>query len=80
MRRGRAREQEIPLFVEGGNNRRERTIYTSEKGYISLECKREERAETQREEGVRSTSDDVVVPTKVVRGASEEQYGMENGD
>lgn len=35
----------------------ERTIYTSEKGYISLECKRDKRAETRREEGVRSTSE-----------------------
>lgn len=35
----------------------EKTMYTLEKGYISLECKREERAETRREEGVRSTSE-----------------------
>lgn len=33
----------------------DRTIYTSEKGYISLECKREERAETRGEESVGMT-------------------------
>lgn len=45
------------FVAKGGSNRREKTIYTSEKEYISLECRREERAGARGEEGVRSTSE-----------------------
>lgn len=79
LRDGSARENKRYRFVaEGGSNRREGgSIYTLEKGYISLECKREEHAEGRREDRGRE-SDRRRSDEDSPGVAGEEQHGMEN--